>query len=139
MPGRLFDRGSAGSVTRQSIRQPHTACVWLALERGFSSGYNALPARSKLDHPEVRYVWNPDRGCGCFEFRINFRGRRRSLQFSDPCPADFDGDGLVNASDLAELLGHWGPDPFHPGNFTGDGAIDTADLVILLDNWGPCD
>lgn len=56
----------------------------------------------------------------------------------DPCAADFDGDGLVNAYDLAELLGHWGLNPAHPGNFTGDAAIDAADLVILLSYWGSC-
>ncbi|MCH8052610.1 MAG: hypothetical protein IH895_00980 [Planctomycetes bacterium] len=56
----------------------------------------------------------------------------------DPCAADFNGDGLVNAFDLAELLGHWGVNPAHPGNFTGDAAIDAADLVILLSYWGSC-
>ena len=27
----------------------------------------------------------------------------------DPCPADFNGDGVVEAFDLAILLGNWGP------------------------------
>ncbi|MEC9372693.1 MAG: hypothetical protein VYC34_02580 [Planctomycetota bacterium] len=29
----------------------------------------------------------------------------------DPCPADLNGDGLVNAADLGGLLGAWGPCP----------------------------
>jgi len=27
----------------------------------------------------------------------------------NPCPADLNGDGVVNAADLATLLGSWGP------------------------------
>lgn len=34
---------------------------------------------------------------GAYEFQVG------------PCPADFNGDGDVNANDLAQLLGSWGP------------------------------
>ncbi len=45
---------------------------------------------------------------------------------------DLDGDGLVNASDLAIYLGLWGtPD----GDLDGDGLSNSADLAILLGNW----
>ncbi len=55
------------------------------------------------------------------------------------CPADLDGDGTVNAADLAQLLGNWGPCEDCPADFDGDGVIDAADLAQLLGNWGPCD
>ncbi|MCZ6655210.1 MAG: dockerin type I domain-containing protein [Planctomycetota bacterium] len=55
-----------------------------------------------------------------------------------PCPADFDGDGAVGASDLAQLLGAWGPNPGHPADFDGDGMVNAFDLAQLLGDWGPC-
>ena len=58
------------------------------------------------------------------------------------CPADFDGDGTVGASDLAQLLGSWGPyapcPPFSPADFNEDCGVNAADLAQLLGSWGPC-
>ena len=54
------------------------------------------------------------------------------------CPADFDGDGTVGASDLAQLLGSWGECAGCPADFDGDGDVDAADLASLLGSWGPC-
>ena len=58
------------------------------------------------------------------------------------CPADFDGDGTVGASDLALLLGSWGPcDDCDdcPVDFDDDCAVNAADLAQLLGDWGPCE
>ena len=55
------------------------------------------------------------------------------------CPADFDGSGNVGASDLAILLGSWGPCAGCPADFDGDGDVDAADLANLLGAWGPCE
>ena len=58
------------------------------------------------------------------------------------CPTDVDGSGDTGASDLAVLLGSWGPCP--PGDececldTDDDGAIGAADLAVLLGAWGPC-
>ena len=38
---------------------------------------------------------------------------------SEHCPADFDGNGVVNAADLAELLAAWGP-----CEVCGDGVVE---------------
>lgn len=48
-------------------------------------------------------------------------------------PYDLTGDGLVDAQDLAVLLGQWGG----PGSadFSGNGVVDSADLSFLLGNW----
>lgn len=54
---------------------------------------------------------------------------------SNPCPADVNGSGTVDASDLASLLGGWGsasPD------LNGDGIVNASDLATLLAAWGPC-
>ena len=44
----------------------------------------------------------------------------------------------MNAADLAQLLGNWGPNPGHPADFDGDGFVSTTDLLALLAAWGPC-
>lgn len=49
---------------------------------------------------------------------------------------DINGDGVVNAEDLALLLGNWGPCPGCPADLTGDGVVGPVDLAILLGNWG---
>ncbi len=54
-----------------------------------------------------------------------------------PCPADFNGDGAVNAADLAQLLGAWGPGN-GPEDLDMSGAVNAADLAQLLGAWGPC-
>ena len=61
-----------------------------------------------------------------------------------PCPADFNGDDVVNAADLAVLLGVWGDvgpfsaNPDHPADFNDDDMVDAADLAVMLGAWGPC-
>ncbi len=51
----------------------------------------------------------------------------------EPNPADLNHDGVVDAADLAILLGAWGT----PGaDLNGDGTTDAADLAILLGSWG---
>ena len=54
------------------------------------------------------------------------------------CPADLDGDDTIGASDLAILLGAWGPCPDCPADLDGDGAVGPFDLALLLGNWGSC-
>ncbi len=54
------------------------------------------------------------------------------------CPADLDGDGVVGASDLAQLLGSWGPCPSCAADFNFDGLVSAADLAQLLGSWGAC-
>lgn len=54
------------------------------------------------------------------------------------CPADINGDNVVNANDLALLLGGWGPNPGHPADFNDDGVVNASDLALLLGAWGAC-
>jgi len=48
-------------------------------------------------------------------------------------PADLNGDGVVNAADLAILLGNWGTNG--QGDIDGDGSVGAPDLAILLGAW----
>jgi hypothetical protein len=53
------------------------------------------------------------------------------------CPADLNGDAIVDAADLASLIGSWGL-----ANVAADidvsGAVDASDLAALIGAWGPC-
>lgn len=51
---------------------------------------------------------------------------------------DLNNDGLVNAADLAMLLGAWGPClscANCPADVTGDCQVDAADLAVMLGAW----
>ena len=54
---------------------------------------------------------------------------------TQPCDADLNLDGLVDASDLAEVLNGWGTTI---ADINGDGTTDGADLAVLLNAWGDC-
>lgn len=51
-------------------------------------------------------------------------------------PADLNGDGDVNAADLAIVLGQWGPCPGCDADLNDDGVVNAADLAIVLGSWG---
>jgi hypothetical protein len=75
------------------------------------------------DTADTGYGDPPIVDMGAYEFQI------------ETCPADFNGDGDVDTTDLLYLLGAWGtPD----GDVDGDGDTDTADLLALLAAWGEC-
>jgi hypothetical protein len=48
-------------------------------------------------------------------------------------PADLDGDGDVDAADLATLLSQWGT--AGSADLDGDGAVGATDLATLLGAW----
>lgn len=59
-----------------------------------------------------------------------------------PCPPDSDFNGMVNVTDLLQLLGNWGTCPAGPNGCPGDndfsGAVNVTDLLNLLASWGGC-
>lgn len=61
------------------------------------------------------------------------------FQGQAPCPPDLNGDDIINAADLALLLGAWGPNPDHPADLNGDDIVNASDLAVLLGSWGPCE
>ncbi|MFO0875297.1 MAG: FG-GAP-like repeat-containing protein [Phycisphaerales bacterium] len=52
------------------------------------------------------------------------------------CPADLDGNGIVNGADLGILLGQWGG--AGSADLDGNGVVNGADLGALLASWGAC-
>jgi hypothetical protein len=61
--------------------------------------------------------------------------RNVTVEFVDPCPADLNGDNIVNGVDLGLLLSAWGT---ADQDITGDNWTDGVDLGIMLASWGPC-
>jgi len=54
------------------------------------------------------------------------------------CPADLNGDGVVNGLDLGLLLSAWGTQGFSDADLNFDKLVDGSDLGILLSLWGAC-
>jgi dienelactone hydrolase len=55
---------------------------------------------------------------------------------ANPVPGDLDGDGDVDAVDLANLLSSWGACKGCPADFDGNGQVDGGDIAVLLSAWG---
>lgn len=55
-----------------------------------------------------------------------------------PCPADVDGSGSVDFSDLLAVLAAFGPCAGCPADVDGSGSVDFTDLLTVLADFGPC-
>ncbi len=77
-------------------------------------------------------VRDADGNTGSDESDSNF-----SIDGTQPSnPADLNGDGVVDVSDLLILLGSWGACPGCDADLNSDGVVDVSDLLILLGSWG---
>ena len=54
------------------------------------------------------------------------------------CPADLNGDLVVNGGDLGLILGDWGACSGCSTDLDGDGEVGGADLGLFLSEWGDC-
>jgi formylglycine-generating enzyme required for sulfatase activity len=54
------------------------------------------------------------------------------------CPGDVIPNGVVNGTDLAEVLASWGPCSSCSADTNGDGEVNGQDLAAVLGGWGPC-
>jgi pimeloyl-ACP methyl ester carboxylesterase len=55
------------------------------------------------------------------------------------CVGDLNGNGVVNGSDLGQMLAAWGPcQASCTADLNGDGVVDGIDLGLLLAGWGSC-
>lgn len=54
------------------------------------------------------------------------------------CPADFDGNNIVNVLDLLTIIAAWDATGNIPEDLDGNGVVNVLDLLILIAAWGPC-
>ncbi|MBU3727922.1 MAG: hypothetical protein FGM37_01550 [Phycisphaerales bacterium] len=54
------------------------------------------------------------------------------------CPADINGSGAVDGSDLTQLLAAWGSSNAPAADVNDDNTVDGLDLAAVLAGWGPC-
>lgn len=54
------------------------------------------------------------------------------------CPGDLNGNNEIDGSDLAIVLGGWGPCPGCLADINDSSTVDGSDLAIVLGGWGAC-
>ena len=96
-----------------------------------------LPEGETLDDWNAIAIW-------CEALDILFT----SAAFEDPdpafCPADLDGNRVVEFADILAVLEAWGECPPEPPeccyqDLDISRTVDFADLLVVLGAWGPCD
>lgn len=63
------------------------------------------------------------------------------IDFTPPgsCPADTDGSGVIDVTDLVNVVLDWATDGSgYNGDVNGDMFVDVSDLVDVILAWGPC-
>ena len=58
------------------------------------------------------------------------------FQVAASCPADLNGDGVVDVQDFLALLANF--DGSGQGDIDGSGEVDVQDFLLLLAAFGPC-
>ena len=99
-----------------------------------------MPTGTTLDFDRLpRFVNDPDvSDTGVGTAPIVDRGAfERQVPPPPPCPADLNGNGAVDAADLAALLSAWGKGG-GAADIDGNGSVNAADLATLLGAWGAC-
>ena len=54
------------------------------------------------------------------------------------CPADFDGNRVVNGLDFSILLSNWGTCSGCASDINRDGLVNGLDLTMMFSGWGDC-
>jgi hypothetical protein len=54
------------------------------------------------------------------------------------CPADANGDGEVDVSDILTAIAQWGEDGSAAGIAEPFDIVDVADILVMIGDYGPC-
>ncbi len=130
---RLAPNGSGARVevtttSQTHIRFMHASPSYLATSEW--AVHFGLGSATIID--EIRVIWPRGYVTVLHDQPIN-----QHMTIAAPEVADLNGDGVVNAADLAQVLGHWGvTDPSSMVmDFNDDGVVNAADLALLLGAW----
>jgi hypothetical protein len=135
---RVSTCGAASFDTKLAVYEGcGVSCSFTTLLGCNDNGSGCAAGTSKLDVPVV--------AGDCYRIRIGGAGNAMGYGLVQltcmPCrPADIDGNGVVNAADLAVLLGAWTTVPCVGGgcaaDLNDDSFVNAEDLAILLGEWG---
>ncbi len=96
---------------------------------------SAFVSAGALTHGTT-YYW----GVTAFGLATQTNSMPQIASFVTRLRADLNGDGQVNSTDIAGLLGAWGPCPAPPSvcdaDLNGDGGVNSSDLSQMLGSWG---
>ncbi|MHC4990895.1 MAG: hypothetical protein ACYTJ0_17330 [Planctomycetota bacterium] len=57
----------------------------------------------------------------------------------EPCPANVNGDNVVDVDDLIEVVLDWGCEGDCAADVNADGVVGVDDVVEVILDWGPCE
>jgi len=120
---------------------PYTLRVWVYGDLVALAGSHCFP---QYAHTRIEYavqflaseVFDLPPGVTADSVEANITENQWNLPGA--CPADLDGSGSVDVTDLLALLAEWGQTCPCDADVTGDGEVNVADLLELLAAWGDC-
>jgi plastocyanin len=116
---------------------PHT------ITSGSGCTYDGVYFDEPLSSPGAYYEWTvPSEGPAEIPFFCDphcNNGMTGVIVIDLPlaCPADTNGDGTVNVTDILAVVGAWG-ESGGPADINGDGVVDVTDLLTVVNAWGAC-
>ena len=138
----LYNRGYTAAMARLDADGASAVSAPFATVDVVETNIGAAPAALRFsfntaglapgDYTQSTTVWTSD------ENLPGAVARPMTLAFTvtvtgSSIPGDLNGDGFVNASDLAMLLAQWGGSG--SGDIDGDGTVGGGDLAALLAAW----
>lgn len=108
------------------------------------SASSFIPPQSEPTHLLTVHVTNVDDVISFSEvIFVNDQTETIDVDASDElvifalCPEDVNSDGVVDVSDILEIVGAWG-DLSGPQDVNEDGIVNVTDLLAVVDAWGTC-
>lgn len=141
--GAMYNDGSSPTVTRCTLSE-NTAWGY----DGGCWGCPYYPGGSGIYNTSSSATVSDSNICGNWIDQIDGSYNNGGGNFIATCCADLSTDGVIDAADLAHVLGYWGPcgESCTPSDLacnhnTGASCnvVDAADLAVLLGAWGPCE
>jgi exonuclease III len=138
----LYNRGYTAAMARLDADGASAATAPFAIIDVTEANIAATPANLRFsfntagltpgDYTQSFTVWTSD------ENLPGAATRPLTLAFvvtvtGSSIPSDLNGDGFVNATDLAILLAQWGGNG--SADIDGDGSVGGSDLAVLLASW----
>ncbi|MBL9120179.1 MAG: hypothetical protein JNL80_09730 [Phycisphaerae bacterium] len=141
--GYVVDLGVAGN---DHLTVQGSATLGGALQVRLDGGFVPMPGQefTILTATSINSVYGcvefPNAPVGYFTLVYQPTSVKLRVNVAPVQESDLNFDGVVNATDLAILLGAWGVDPCDnaiccPADLNGDGKVTATDLAVLLGDW----